>query len=127
MLSDADFWRNIMETQPDNRSRFMGTYFDPSTVIRLSKVAEIAAWVVVVVYALDLTLAAGTFALSYIRGFWYGLGFTDFANNVIVIIERPFRGVVYFIALQAIAKVMLIFLDIEENLRRTARNTTPKA
>ncbi len=116
-----------METQNENRSRFMGTYFDSSTVIRLSQVAEIAAWVVVVVYALDLILAAGTFALSYLRGFWYGLGFTDLATNIIMIIERPFRGVVYFVALQAIAKMMLVFLDIEENLRRTARNTTPKS
>ena len=50
-----------------------------------------------------------------------GVGFTDLAVNFIYILERPFRGVVYFIALQGIGKVLLMLMDMEESLRRTAR------
>jgi hypothetical protein len=101
-------------------TKFLGTYFNPDVIIRLARWADILAWVVVVVYALDFIFAAGSFALTYIRGFWGG-GFTDLANNIIYIVERPFRGVVYFIALQAIGKALLILMDMEENTRRTAR------
>ena len=101
-------------------TKFLGTYFNPDIVVRLSRWADILSWIVVAVYALDLLLAIGTFALSYFRGFWGG-GFTDLANNIIYIVERPFRGVVYFVALQAISKALLILMDMEENTRRTAR------
>lgn len=100
--------------------KFMGTYFDRDTIVKISRWADILSWVVVVVYALDLIFAAGSFALMVMRGFWGG-GFTDLANNIIAIVERPFRGVVYFIALQAIGKTLLILMDMEENTRRAAR------
>jgi hypothetical protein len=100
--------------------KFLGTYFDADKVIQLARWAEILSWVVVAVYAVDLLVAAGTFALVVMRGFWGG-GFTDLANSIILIVERPFRGVVYFIALQTIGKSMLILMDMEENTRRAAR------
>ena len=99
---------------------FLGTYFDRDTVLKVTRWADILSWVVVVVYAIDLIAALATFILTFVRGYWGG-GFTDFANNLIYIIERPFRGVVYFIALQAIGKSLLILMDMEENLRRAAR------
>lgn len=100
--------------------KFMGTYFDRDSIIKISRWADILSWVVVAVYALDLVFALVTFALTVVRGYWGG-GFTDFANNLIFIIERPFRGVVYFIALQGIGKTLLILMDMEENIRRAAR------
>ncbi|MBV6394795.1 MAG: hypothetical protein HFACDABA_00364 [Anaerolineales bacterium] len=99
---------------------FPGTYFDRDTVLKLSRWADILAWVIALVYALDLLLALVVFLLSMARGFWVG-GFTDIATNLLYIIERPFRGVVYFIALQAIGKTMLMLMDMEENTRRAAR------
>ncbi len=101
-------------------TKFLGTYFNPDTILRLARWADILSWIVVVIYALDFIMATATFALSFIRGFCGG-GFTDFANNVIYLVERPFRGVVYFIALQAIGKAMLILMDMEENTRRMSR------
>jgi hypothetical protein len=50
-----------------------------------------------------------------------GAGFTDLLQQVLFVLEQPFRGVVYFIGLQAIAKILLMFLDIEDNTRRAAR------
>jgi hypothetical protein len=102
-------------------ARFLGTYFDRDTVIKVSRWADIISWVVVGVYAFDLLLALTVFLLQFGRGFWQGMGFTDILTNVLYIFERPFRGVVYFIALQGIGKVLLILMDMEESLRRTAR------
>ena len=101
--------------------KFLGTYFNPDIVVRLSRWADILSWVVVTVYAVDLLLALGVFILQYARGMWVGLGPTDLVTNVLYIIERPFRGVVYFIALQGIGKTLLILMDMEENTRRAAR------
>jgi hypothetical protein len=109
--------KNIKEPSQE----FFGTYFNPDSVIQLSRWVEILSWIVVGVYSLDFILAAGTFALSALRGMWIGMGFTDYANNIILIVERPFRGVVYFAVLQAIGKAMLILMDMEQNTRRTAR------
>ena len=100
--------------------KFMGTYFDRDSVVRVSRWAEILSWVVAGVYALDLLLAVGVFVLQYVRGFWAGLGPTDVFTNLLYIVERPFRGVVYFIALQAIGKALLILMDMEDNTRRAA-------
>ena len=99
----------------------MGTYFDRSVVLRIVGVAEITAWVVLVVYGLQLLLSASVFALSYARGFLRGAGFTDLLQQILFVLEQPFRGVVYFIGLQAIAKILLMFMDIEDNTRRSAR------
>jgi hypothetical protein len=108
----------MTETKND---KFMGTYFDRDAVVKVSRWADILAWVVVVVYAVDLLLALGVFVLQYVRGFWAGSGFTDVFINALYIVERPFRGMVYFIALQAISKSLLILMDMEDNTRRAAR------
>ena len=110
-----------MSDKPDRAGNFAGTYFDRSVVLRIVRVAEIAAWVVLVVYALQLLLSAGVFALSYARGFMRGFGFTDLMQQLLFVLEQPFRGVVYFIGLQAVAKILLMFMDIEDNTRRSAR------
>jgi hypothetical protein len=110
-----------MEENKDKGSEFLGTYFDRSVVLRIVRGAEIASWVVLVVYALQLLLSATVFILSYMRGFMQGLGFTDLAQQLLFVLEQPFRGVVYFLGLQALAKILLMFMDIEDNTRRAAR------
>jgi hypothetical protein len=101
--------------------KFFGTYFDRDTILKVSRWADILSWIVAAVYAVDLLFTLGVFFLQYARGFWAGMGFTDIATSVLIIVERPFRGVVYFIALQGIGKTLLILLDMEENTRRAAR------
>ena len=111
-----------MGDRQENKSSFMGTYFDRSIVLRIVRVAEIASWVVLVVYALQLMISALSLSLQYIRGFMPGMGFTDTFQQVLFVLEQPFRGIVYFIGLQAIAKILLMFMDIEDNTRRAARS-----
>ena len=107
----------------EKRSNFPGTYFCKETILRLVKVAKIFAWVVVGIYAAQLFLQFATNVISIARGFWYGMGYTDIAMSFILLLEQPLRGVVYFVVLQAVAQVMLLFMDIEDNTRRAARNT----
>ena len=110
-----------MNESQESKSGFLGTYFDRSVVLRIVRLAEISSWVVLVVYTLQLLTSALTLSLQYIRGFMPGLGFTDTFQQWLFVLEQPFRGIVYFVGLQAIAKILLIFMDIEDNTRRAAR------
>ncbi|MGE5249850.1 MAG: hypothetical protein ACM3QS_06495 [Bacteroidota bacterium] len=110
-----------MDESESRQATFLGTYFDRDVVLKVSHWAEILSWVVVGVYAFDLLLALGVQVLQIARGFWQNVGVTDVLTNLVFLIERPFRGVVYFVALQGIAKVLLILMDMEESLRRAAR------
>ena len=110
-----------MNEGQEKPSDFLGTYFDRSIVLRIVRVSEIASWVVLVVYALQLMTSALTLGLQYARGFMPGLGFTDTFQQWLFVLEQPFRGIVYFIGLQAIAKILLMFMDIEDNTRRAVR------
>jgi hypothetical protein len=111
----------MMEENKGKGTDFLGTYFDRSVVLRIVRGAEVASWVVLVVYGLQLLLSATTFILSYMRGFMQGLGFTDMFQQILFVLEQPFRGIVYFLGLQALAKILLMFMDIEDNTRRAAR------
>ena len=79
------------------------------------------SWVVVVIYAVQWLFQAMTMVLQISRGFWVGMGFTDYANNLIYLFEQPLRGVVYFVVLQGVAQALLLFMDMEDNTRRAAR------
>ena len=100
---------------------FLGTYFDRDSVMKLSKLAVIFSWVVVILYGGQLALSVLVYILQLVRGQIYALGFTDYAQQILLIVEQPFRGAVYFVALQALGKILLIFMDIEDNTRRAVR------
>jgi len=105
------------------RNAFAATYFSRDVVLKIARYADLAAWVVIVVYAVDFLLAALVLSLQYLRGLYRPMGPTDVLTNALFILERPFRGVVYFFALQAIGKAQLILLDVEDNTRRGARRS----
>lgn len=101
--------------------RFLGTYFDRDAVLRMAHVIAILSWVVAAIYIVDVIVGGGVFFLQYIRGLMPGMGFTDVAQNVLYILERPLHGALYFAAMQAVSKGLLILLDLEDNTRRAAR------
>ena len=105
----------------DENERFLGTYFDRDAIIRMARVIEILSWIVAGIYAFDILLGGGVFILQYVRGFMSGMGFTDILQNILFILERPLHGMLYFAAMQAVSKGLLIFLDVEDNTRRAAR------
>jgi hypothetical protein len=106
----------------DKRSNFLGTYFSKETMMRLVSIAKIFSWIVLGIYASQLFVQFVSNVLSIARGFWIGMGYTDIAMSFILMLELPLRGVVYFIVLQAIAQVLLLFMDLEDNTRRAARS-----
>jgi len=103
------------------KGTFLGTYFDRDAVIRMARIIQILSWIVAGIYAVDLALGLGIFGLQIVRGVMFMPGFTDYAQQLLYILERPLHGVLYFAAMQAISKGLLILLDLEENTRRAAR------
>jgi hypothetical protein len=106
----------------EKRNTFLGTYFSKETMLRLVSIARIFSWIVIGIYATQLFVQFVTNVLSIARGFWVGMGYTDIAMSFILMLEVPLRGVVYFIVLQAVAQVLLLFMDLEDNTRRAARS-----
>ena len=105
----------------EEKPRFLGTYFDRDAVIRMARVIAILSWAVAAIYAADLVISVGVWVLQYIRHIIVPLGFTDFAQQMLFIFERPLHGILYFAAMQAVSKGLLMLLDIEDNTRRMAR------
>jgi len=62
------------------------------------------------------------FFLQAARGFIVLPGFTDLAQQIIWLLQPAIPGLWNFIGLQAVGKLLLIFMDIEDNTRRAARN-----
>ncbi len=112
-----------MDAEKDITKRFLGTYFDPIVIFRLSSLANVLAWIILVVYAVDFLVALIVMILQIVRGFWAFMGPTDIATNILYTLEHPFRGVVYFVVLMAISEILKLFVDIEENTRKIARKS----
>lgn len=102
---------------------FLGTYFDRDAVIRLSRWADILAWVVLTLYLLSWVFQILLFLSQYYNGMFGDKGATllTIYNVFSPILLAPLPGVLYFFALQGISKILLILLDMEDNTRRGAR------
>ena len=107
----------------EGKEKFFGAYFERDAVIRMARVIEILSWVVAAIYVLDLVTGLGIFVLQILRGLIFLPGFTDYLQNILYILERPLHGALYFAAMQAVSKGLLIFLDVEDNTRRAARSS----
>lgn len=103
------------------KEKFLGAYFDRDAVIRMARVIEVLSWIVAAIYVMDLLAGLGIFGLQILRGLIFLPGFTDYLQNILYILERPAHGALYFAAMQAVSKGLLIFLDVEDNTRRAAR------
>ena len=110
---------------PDLRQPgFLGTYFDRDGVLRLSRWADVLAWIVLTVYLLSWLSSFLLFLGQYFSGLYFDKGAT-FLNVINIFASQflqPLPGIFYFFGLQAVSKGLLIFLDIEDNTRRAARN-----
>ena len=110
-------------TEPDNsKTNFAGTYFDCDSVLRLARLASIFAWASLIYYAAQAVMSLTVFTLQLARGFIVLPGFTDFAQQILWMLQPALPGLWNFIGLQAVGKILLIFMDMEDNTRRAARN-----
>ena len=108
----------MTETEKTN---FAGTYFDRDSVLRLARLTNIFAWAALFYYAAQVGLSLTTFALQLARGLIVLPGFTDVAQQVLWFLQPGLPGLWNFIGIQAVGKLLLIFMDIEDNTRRAAR------
>ena len=103
---------------------FLGTYFDRDGILRLSRWADVIAWIVLTIYLISWLSAFLVFLGQYLTGLYFDKGatflniITLFANQLL----QPLPGIFYFFGLQAVSKGLLIFLDMEDNTRRAARS-----
>lgn len=104
-------------------SKFLGTYFDRDLVLRLSRWAGIVGWIVLAVYLANWLGSVAQFSVQFASGLYFqkGMSAVDVFNMFTPYLLQPLPGFVYFIGLQAVSQVLLVFLDIEDNLRRAAR------
>lgn len=112
-----------MSESNERQTSFLATYFDRDSVIRLSRWADVLAWIVLTIYLLSWLFSILLFFAQYLNGYISDKGMTFL--NVFGIFSpyllQPLPGVFYFFGLQAISKTLLIFLDMEDNTRRAAR------
>jgi len=112
-----------MSESIDKQEKFLGAFFDRDSVLRLSRWAEGASWVVLTVYALSWAFSLLLFGAQYAGGMMgdKGMGFLMGFNMFSPYLTQPLPGIFYFFGLQAVSRVLLILLDIEDNTRRGAR------
>jgi hypothetical protein len=105
-------------TQNDTaRPAFLGTYFDRSLVLRVSRLSVILGWVLLVVYIFDYGWSAyQTVSGALLNG--YPVDFMFLAINL----RAPLQGAMLLLFLYALAQALLILLDVEDNTRRAARS-----
>lgn len=112
-----------MSESNGRQAGFFGTYFDRDSVLRIARWAEILAWVTLTIYVLNWVFSTLLFFAQYYNGMFMekGMTFLNAVNFFSPYLTQPLPGVFYFFGLQAVSKVLLILLDMEDNTRRTAR------
>lgn len=111
----------MSESNNESKTNFAGTYFDRDSVLRLARLADIFAWASLIYYVAQTVVSSSTFILQLARGLIVLPGFTDLAQQVIWMLQPALPGLWNFIGLQAVGKILLIFMDLEDNTRRAAR------
>lgn len=112
-----------MDRSVDNRTGFLGTYFDRDAALRIARLAGILAWVLLALYVYTTFVSIGQFWFLVASGqaFYEGMNIFDYMSIPATQISQLPPGLVYFIMLKTAQQVLLILLDIEDNSRRAAR------
>src|SRR6185369_17608879 len=112
----------MMTETTEKPASYFGTYFDRDSILRISRWAEILAWVTLTVYLLNWIVSILLFFSQYYNGMFFekGMTFLNALNLFSPYLLQPLPGVFYFFGLMTISKVLLILLDTEDNTRRAA-------
>ena len=112
-----------MSESSEKQVTFFGAYFDRDSILKISRWAEILAWVTLTIYLINWLVSMLLFFAQYYNGMFFekGMTFLNAVNYFAPYLQQPLPGVFYFFGLQAISKVLLILLDMEDNTRRAAR------
>jgi hypothetical protein len=108
----------MTETEKTN---FSATYFDKDSVLHLNRLAEIFSWGMLIYHVALASMSMLVFVLQTARHLFVLNGLVDYIHQSIWMFQPIIPGVMYFIAIQALGKFLLIMMDIEDNLRRAVR------
>src|SRR5574339_568075 len=109
-----------MSESNEKQAGFLGTYFDRDGVLRLSRWADVIAWIILTIYLLSWLTSMFMFLAQYFSGLYFDKGatFLNVINMFTPYLMQPLPGIFYFFGLQGVSKGLLIFLDMEDNTRR---------
>ena len=112
-----------MNQTPENRTGFLGTYFNRDGALRLARWTGILAWVLLAMYAYTAIVSTGQFLSLLVSGAvsYTGTSIFDRLSIPTMQISQLVPGLVYFVMLKIAQQVLLILLDVEDNTRRAAR------
>jgi hypothetical protein len=112
-----------MNRSAENRTGFLGTYFDRDAALRLARLAGTLAWVLLAVYAYTTLVSIGQFWWLVASGAasYEGANIFDRLSIPTLQLSQLTPGLVYFIMLKVAQQILLILLDVEDNSRRGAR------
>ncbi|HEX6034120.1 MAG TPA: hypothetical protein VFY83_06775 [Anaerolineales bacterium] len=107
----------------EERTGFLGTYFDRDVSLRLARWAGILAWVLLGMYVYTALVSIGQFFTMIVSGVvsYAGANIFDVMSIPTLQISQLVPGLVYFVMLKVAQQVLLILLDVEDNSRRAAR------
>lgn len=112
-----------MNQPTDNRTEFLGTYFNRDTALRMARWADILAWVLLAFYVYTTLVSTGQLLSVLFSGAasYAGTNIFDRLSIPTMQISQLVPGLVYFVMLKIAQQVLLILLDVEDNSRRAAR------
>jgi hypothetical protein len=112
-----------MNQPSEERTGFLGTYFDRDASLRLARWAGILAWVLLGLYVYTTFVSIGQFLFLVASGAvsYAGANIFDIMSIPTLQISQLIPGLVYFVVLKIAQQVILILLDVEDNARRAAR------
>jgi hypothetical protein len=111
-----------MNLSTENRTGFLGTYFDRDTVLRVAHLAGILAWMILAMSLSATFVSVGNIVWMTVYGGAYeGANLFDRLTILTSHFPQLSPGLAYFGVLKATQQVLLILLDLEDNSRRAAR------
>lgn len=105
-----------MDENQSSHSKFAGTYFNKDAVFRLARAAEVLSWLILAAYLLEWLYSQWQSINNSLLG-----GYPVDINYLLFSLPRVLQGIMLLVILQAVAKGLLILMDIEDNTRRSAR------
>ena len=113
-----------MKQTTENRTRFLGTYFDRDAVLQVARWANILAWVLLAYYAYMTLISITQFLALTLSGAsgYESMGIFERLSLPSMHLLQLAPGLLYFILLKVAQHILLILLDVEDNSRRAASN-----
>jgi TRAP-type C4-dicarboxylate transport system permease small subunit len=105
-----------MTENQSSHSKFTGTYFNKDATFKLARAADVLSWLILAAYVMEWGFTQWQSVYNSMLG-----GYPIDINYFFFSLPRLLQGIMLLVILQAVAKVLLILLDIEDNTRRAAR------